>query len=371
MDFMTSGADDAQPAPQIDFRGDAGDFFVLQLGNLLLTIITLGIWRFWGKTRYRRRLWGGTNLGGDPIEYRGTGIELFIGALLAILLISVPLGIASIVMPLLFGKGSSSLFLAQIPLYLLIWYMIGVGIYRSFRYLLARTAWRGIRGGMIEGGWSFGLYNFGLVLAQIFSLGFATPWVGTRRWNRLTNDMWFGSFQLTADASARRLYPRFLLVWGAIFLTTLIFAGMIGWGFYASFKGATADIKPSPGAVLAIVGGIYGGLFVIGFVGALLFAHYRAAFLRETYGSTTIGGDMRLRFEVTTGQVVRYYLGNMALVIFTMGLGMLMLPYRRWAFHTRRIRIDGTFDEARLEQTDLVGPSQGEGIADAFDLSPF
>ena len=50
--------------------------------NLLLTIVTLGIYRFWAKTRIRRYLWSQTEFLGDRFEYTGTGKELLIGFLI-------------------------------------------------------------------------------------------------------------------------------------------------------------------------------------------------------------------------------------------------------------------------------------------------
>ena len=57
-----------QEAPRVDFNVLAGDFFLMQLGNLALSILTLGIYRFWGKAKYRRFLWGQTTLDGDALE---------------------------------------------------------------------------------------------------------------------------------------------------------------------------------------------------------------------------------------------------------------------------------------------------------------
>ncbi|SFR82685.1 YjgN family protein [Sphingomonas jatrophae] len=355
-----------EAAPCIDFRGLGGDVFLLQLGNLALTILTLGIYRFWGKTRVRRFLWRNTLLDGDPLEYRGTGLELFVGALLAILLISVPLGLVSVVLPAFVGRGSPALVITQGILLLLIYYLVGVGMYRSWRYILSRTAWRGIRGGMTEQGWRFGLYHFGLLMAQMFSLGFLTPWVGVRRWNRLTRDMRIGSLPLFADAHSRPIYGRFLIVWVAMIVLLVLFGVLLF---------ATVDLPtegpPSLTQILVLIVSIYGGLAVIGFIGAMLFARYHAAFLHETYGATRLGETMRLRFDVRGREVALFYLVNFALVAFTMGLGTLLLPWRHWAFHARRIVIDGAFDPTTMRQTDLVGPGQGEGIADAFDIAPF
>jgi len=58
-----------QPAPAVDFNGMAGDFFLMMMGNFLLSVITLGIYRFWGKAKFRRYLWSHTALDGDALEY--------------------------------------------------------------------------------------------------------------------------------------------------------------------------------------------------------------------------------------------------------------------------------------------------------------
>src|SRR3546814_8259549 len=56
--------------------------------NFLLGLITLGIYRFWGKTRMRLDLWWHLGYDGDRFEYTGTGGELFKGFLIvAVILI--------------------------------------------------------------------------------------------------------------------------------------------------------------------------------------------------------------------------------------------------------------------------------------------
>jgi uncharacterized membrane protein YjgN (DUF898 family) len=358
-----------EAAPRVAFTGMAGDFFLLQLGNLALTILTLGIYRFWGKAKYRRYLWSHTILDGDPLEYRGTGLELFIGAILVILLISIPFGILSFVMSALFNDPQTGILITQILFFLVISYLIGVGQYRSWRYMFSRTAWRGIRSGMTEQGFSFGLYSFGMQMLQLITLGLATPWVSVKIWNRLTRDVRIGNLALTSDADHRPLWSKYLLVWALVTVPMIAFSV---W-FYFRFK----ELEPSlnspgpadPTELLLLIGGFYLGLIVIGLLGAALFAQYWAAYLKETIEKTRIGDTMRLRIEVETWDVIRFYLGNIALSM--TGIGQILLPYRNWGFMARRVWIDGEYDPRDLEQSALVGPGQGDGIADAFDVSGF
>ena len=49
---------------KLAFDGRAGELVGMVLANLFLTIITLGIYRFWAKTRIRRYFWAHTRLNG-------------------------------------------------------------------------------------------------------------------------------------------------------------------------------------------------------------------------------------------------------------------------------------------------------------------
>ena len=84
-----SGNDLQQSA--FGFSGSWKEFAPIALTNLLLTIVTLGIYRFWAKTRERRYLWSHTRFIDDTLEWTGTGKELFIGFIMAAVLVLFPL----------------------------------------------------------------------------------------------------------------------------------------------------------------------------------------------------------------------------------------------------------------------------------------
>ena len=62
----------------------------LSVKNALLGLITLTIYRFWAKTNVRKHVWSCIHINGEPLEYTGTGKELFIGALIILFLIFLP-----------------------------------------------------------------------------------------------------------------------------------------------------------------------------------------------------------------------------------------------------------------------------------------
>jgi len=91
----TAEPSDASAPPTqhpLNYTGEAKALGWLVFKNTLLTIITLGFYRFWGKTRIRKYIWSSQSLFGEPLEYTGTGKELFLGFLI-VLAVLIPIGI--------------------------------------------------------------------------------------------------------------------------------------------------------------------------------------------------------------------------------------------------------------------------------------
>ncbi|MGB0797738.1 MAG: DUF898 family protein, partial [Planktomarina sp.] len=80
----------------VSFHVDTGRLFWLAIKTTLLTVITLGVYRFWARTRIRRYIWSAIRPGGDEFEYTGTGLEKFLGFLLAVVILAVYLGILQV-----------------------------------------------------------------------------------------------------------------------------------------------------------------------------------------------------------------------------------------------------------------------------------
>lgn len=111
-------------------------FLGLSLRNGLLNIVTLTLYRFWGKTEVRRRVWHGVRLNGDAFEYTGRGKELFIGFLLALLVLGLPMLL--IVFAVQFG-GPGAIVLIYPVLYFGMFWLWGFGVFTAFRYMASRT----------------------------------------------------------------------------------------------------------------------------------------------------------------------------------------------------------------------------------------
>ncbi|HEX8579248.1 MAG TPA: YjgN family protein [Allosphingosinicella sp.] len=345
-----------RPASAFTFTGTWREFLPIALTNLLLTVVTLGIYRFWAKARERRYLWSRTHFIDDHLEWTGTGKEMFIG-FLVVMLVLLPLFLA-------FQFGLQSLVLRgevaaagalTVILYGGFFYLIGVGQFRALRYRLSRTWWHGIRGGSFQPGWSYGFKFLWKMFLGYIPASLLLPWSMVSLWNDRFNEMSFGPHQIEARADTDGLFGRWLLIYLAV-IVGVIGALVLGFGIGAS-TGSTGA-----GITAAILAGL--GLYVI--VGVASLAFY-AAYYRKVVGATSFGG-LGFEFTARTADWFKLILGNIALVVLTLGFGMMFVGYRNWAFFVRYMEATGEIDLDHLTQSATSATSDAEGLADAFDI---
>jgi len=70
----------------LNFEGSGSEYFKIWIVNILLVILTIGLYYPWAKVRNRRYFYGNTTLHGRNFEYHATGKQLFLGYLVAMLL---------------------------------------------------------------------------------------------------------------------------------------------------------------------------------------------------------------------------------------------------------------------------------------------
>ena len=130
-------------ARQLSFYGQGGSLFGIHIVNILLAIITLGIYYFWGKVRVRNYMHSQTEFEGDRFAYQGTGKELFFGWLKAMVFLIVIGGLSFGIQ--LFGKSFTSQIIGTLILYVgILFLFFPVAIVGAWRFRLSRTSWRGV-----------------------------------------------------------------------------------------------------------------------------------------------------------------------------------------------------------------------------------
>jgi uncharacterized membrane protein YjgN (DUF898 family) len=203
-----------------EFRGNAREYFGIWIVNVLLTIITLGIYSAWAKVRRMRYFRGNTFLDGHSFDYHARGLQIFLGRFIVFIVLSI-INVVTTVYPLL-GIATPIIFFAILPLF----------IVRSLKFNARITSYRNIRFDFDGNAWgAFKTVVLGSLLA-VFSLGILAPFAS--RWvNRyVVNNLRYGDRGFETDPRVGDLYrgwvvPALMVVLG------LLIAAVAAWIYIA------------------------------------------------------------------------------------------------------------------------------------------
>jgi len=301
------------------FHGTGDTLLGIYLINLLLSLVTLGIYQFWGRTRVRQYVWGATELDGERFVYHGTGRELLIGWLKAVVVFG---GLWAL---LVAGatSGESEYAAALMLFYAAMLVLVPLAIIGARRYRLSRTTWRGIRFAQRGNTGAFiRLWATGALLTGLtFSL--YRPHFETKTRAYLTGHMTFGSGRFGYDGEGGDLFGRYV----SALLLTIPTLGLI-WFWYHAFR------------------------------------------TRYDAEHTTFEGA-RFASEVTAGGLLGLGVTNLLLVVFTLGIGLpwALVRYRRYL--TDCLSLNGWVDFDAVIQQSAPQASAAEGFAEMLDVGGF
>lgn len=379
------------------YSGEGPDIFRLAFITSFFTLITAGIYRFWAKTRIRKFIWSSVSLGKDPFEYTGTGLEKFLGFLVAIVVLALYLAVIQMVLfyfglslftePTTMEEMVAQLAATYITVFAVapLWFF---AVYRARRYKLARTRWRGIRFGMEKGAWGYALRAIGHWILTISTLGLLLPRQTFYLEKYMTDRSWYGNAQFHQGGKWTALYPAManlvigvvLVIGGgalaaassplpgAIVAIVGYFWAIVGIVSYRvkAFTYLTAhksiddevafEASPETGTVVKIV--ILGGL-AIGAVGGILFG-IAGAFLAAIFSAAGPGASPALILAPALLYVMAL------LIVGALSLAMITQPLIRHVVETLNVKNAGGLDIIRQRIHD--DGADAEGFADALDV---
>ena len=421
-----------QPQPgygtpvHIAWGGKTWGLLGLGFVNFVLNLVTLLFYRFWATNEIRTRLWHGVRFNGEPLAYRGTGMELFLGFIIVFLTLLVPIGLVSIMLALLAGQVAQVLI--QIAIYIVLLYLVGVGTYRSARYRLRRTSWRGVRGRLDGSSWKYGWIYLGTTVLYFFLLAFGGifgMWIMPIRsvWLRkpLINQATFGGQSVRFIPDTGSLYKHFAIAWCSSFGAAIVAIILM-----LVVAGSSALMDAMPGVRRSASTSISGlqwtliGLIAFAWVALtfVMYFYYQAKQLNIFAASTYYDGG-RFRGTATTFGLMWVWLVNLLIwianiLVFAIPLGIGVYLYagsseqtmrafennqnlqatiifsllvfisivtqitrpivlaRSWEYFFDHLAFDGGIDLSKLTTSneDADGKT-GEGLAQAFDVDVF
>jgi len=324
MAFQQGFAQAARPTPPVSqsyrfsYQGEGGAFFLLLLKNILLTVITLGIYAAWAKTERRKYIWSNVEIHGQRLKYTGTGKEVFIAYLKLAGFYAVFIG-----GPFLVGKAISkeTAMLVQGLFVLGLMALIPFAMYWARAYVLSRTQWRGIRFGLVEGGAGQYAKTFiGGYLLTLLTLGIYGPfWINNLR-RIMTHSTRLGSEPFQYDGVGKDV-------------------------FWIVFRGVLLSI---------VTLGIY--------------SFWMQAELQRYFMSHTAFSGARGRSEMTGGFLLKIIALNLIGTTLTLGMAFPWITTYTLREVLQRIAFEGHVDFEAITQRAAVAGAGGEVLADALDV---
>lgn len=370
-DYGSQPTEQTVPLEYVEQPGLGG----LAIKNFLLSVITLGIYGFWGRTNVRRHIWSSVRIMDEPLEYTGTGMELFLGALIVSLVVILPFTVALVAVGIAFPNDPVAELTANLVFAVIVLFLIGIAIYRARRYRLSRTLWKGIRGTLTGSPTRYAWSNFWMTLTLPFTLLWSYPWMRTRLNSRITNEMEFGNTPFGFDGRSRALYPRFAIVWICGLASFAVLYGLIAVAGMSAFFTAFTQLDPMENANLiyfVMLAAIF-VLIVLPLI-SLMMAVFRAIYVAgelNYFAQCTSFDTVRFRMNATAGSLIELVVVNFFILLFTLGIGRPFVQQRLVRYICQRMSIEGTIDVDKIRQSQARLDKRGEGLAEAFDIDAF
>ena len=361
-------ADTAPERHPIEFTASGSEYFRIWIVNLLLIVLTLGIYLPWAKVRKLKYFYSNTWVGGDALDFHGEPAKMLRGTLIA----------AGFLIAYSVGSNFSgwAALLAALA-FVALW----PALFRSaMRFRLANTSWRGLRfhfAGDTAGAYACMLPPLGLALLPVALAGamagapvdgkppvlpaLATGVVGLGmlafmaglpyflwRVRRYQHDNYaIGPLQTRLKADLGVLYGIFIKLIGISFaaLVVMLLAG----GLFA-FAGRKTGTGAGFVVVAALMG--FGAILLINILPKSYLQVRLQNLLWSTTGNEVLRFDSRLKFSSYMGLQCRNYL----LIFLTLGL---YWPFA--AVNTRRAQLEAVELRTRIGLDQL---SQAAGRED-------
>ncbi len=324
-------ADDAPREVPFRFSGEGFEFFRIWIVNILLGIVTLGIYSAWAKVRTQRYFYGNTRLDDASFEYLADPIRILKGRLIGFALLAVYM-LADELAPVL-GAILGLAFLAVMP-----WVIV-----RGLAFRNHNSAWRGVRFGF--DGKLGDAYRVFLLwpLLGILTLGLLFPYAMWKQQAFIIGGCRYGATRFEFDAPVRGFYMTFLALVGV----------MVGGGVLTALL---SMVLPAVGPLM----------MAVAYLVAFALFNVMLANLRFNYTSLATH-----RFEAD--YALRSYgmlmLTNTLATALTLGLFYPWAKVRNARYAAEHVRVvaDGDLDAFAAQQRDEVSALGGE-IGDIFDV---
>ena len=314
------------------FTGNGKEYFGIWIVNILLTIVTLGIYSAWATVRNNQYFYGNTRLDDASFQYLAKPMTILKGRLIALAVFA-----AYIMLSNLYVEAGIIFALALIPA--VPWIMV-----KSLRFKAINSAYRNIRFDF-QGryGQAF-MVSFIWPLLNLLTLLLLTPVVMKKTHEFIANGSRYGTSEFSLEASTGDYYRFF----GKALLIALAF-GVV--------------------AFLALRSNMHVTGIVIAFAGYIALFGYFIAGVANLFFSSVQLGDHGFDSDLEPVQMVWIYFSNSFLVGITLGLYIPWAKCRLAHYRANRtsMLVAGDLNQFVAAEANRTS-ALGQELGDAFDV---
>ncbi|WP_371374703.1 YjgN family protein [Thalassotalea aquiviva] len=331
------------------FHGKAGEFFGIWIVNVLLSIVTLGIYSAWAKVRTYRYIYGNTELDSHRFDYLATGGQILKGRLIAVAIFAIYWVISAVspTISILFGLA----FLFAMPFL----------ICSSLRFNMRVTSYRNVRFDF-TGRYGQAAINFILLpVLSVFTLYLLLPWVLKRIDHFIVSNTKYGNKPLQTNLSTSTYYM-------ASIVTMLIAIGLgIVVAITFGIVGLNAEQMAEQTALSGVMTFLIIALYVVFFT--FIQAYYKATIRNHIFASSKIDNLVKFDSTFSFASLAFLQLTNLLALICTFGLAYPWTRIRSVNYQVNRTDIHVA--ENRTKVLDNLGANTSavsDEVANVFDV---
>ncbi|MBX3529101.1 MAG: DUF898 family protein [Rhizobiaceae bacterium] len=311
---------ETRPAPSMrrepfTFTGTGREYFGIWIVNVLLTILTLGIYSAWAKVRRNRYFYGNTRLAGGSFDYHARPVRILIGRLIVLVVLLVYNAAVQFV-PLVGGLIGVA-FLFAVP-----WFVM-----RGLRFSARMTSYRNVRFDFSGGYWgAFLAYLLGGMLTW-GSLGLLAPIASQWAWNYTLGNLRYGDRPISCDPRLEKLYGQ-LIMPAAVLIVGVMALLAAAAGVFILASGLELDFDQqlsSDVGLFGILTAVYTAFLPFFLLYVLVGMLYRAGTRNIAFNETVIDGRHLLASRISRWRFAWIAISNFFATVFTLGLA------RPWA----------------------------------------
>lgn len=324
------------------FTGTALGYYKIWIVNLILSILTLGIYSAWAKVRKQKYLYNHTSLVGEHFDFHANPVNILKGRLLVAAIYG-----GFLLLGKLYPPASGVLILVFMIMFP--WMIVRAMVFR-----MNNTSYRNIRFGFKKSYRESYAVTIKTYIVSIITLGIGSIWGINKSIDFIANNMKYGKKKFRYIGSSKPLYKS-------------IFLGVTA--FITVAAGFSLLVSPyiTEGNSIYLVSLISASVYVVGLGISALMA---SSIFNNTLNHLHLDG-IAFRGQATTGSYFGLLLGNLIILVITLGLGYPITTLRNHRYKVAKARLrvpnakglDGFVAESRQTTGTLA-----EAADDFWDL---